>query len=148
MSGVSENLDEWIVKAQADRLDQRHLCAKRKHWYDLSHEVKTPAVILSALARDDFHILENGSGLAITNNLFGLYWKPAVDDKTKARIVTWLRSPHGQAALRAGASVEANGLHRLSPKGVAATRLPNLLLDVSDLPLGSVEVAASGKKAE
>lgn len=148
VAGAAEQLDEWIEKAEMDGLDRRHLCAKRKRWYDLSHEVKSPDVILSALARDDFHLLENDSGLAITNNLFGMYWKPFVGDEQKFRIVEWLRSSHGQAELRAGASVEANGLHRLSPKGAGATRLPDLRTANAGIPLGSVEVVASGKGAE
>ena len=85
-------------------------------------------MIISALARDVFHVLENPTGLAITNNLFGLYWTADATTAERTTLLDWLRSTEGQATLRSSASVEANGLHRLSPKtiGELAVNLPTL----------------------
>jgi hypothetical protein len=146
--GTNPEVDALIDIAETRGLHLRHLCGRRKRWYDLSTEVKTPDVILAALARDDFHVLHNEEGLAITNNLFGLYWKPEVDEDTKAWVVHWLRSARGQTALREGSSVEANGLHRLSPRAVASIRIPSNQPAESVPKLGLVRMVANRKDTE
>jgi len=144
--GSNVNVDAWICAAEVEGINELHLCKKRTAWFDLSAEVKTPDVILSALARDAFHVLPNADGLAITNNLFGLYWKDGVDQAAKDRVVNWLRSSRGQAALRASASVEANGLHRLSPKTIGHLVVSDPDQAPAVAELGPTELAAAGRR--
>lgn len=145
--GTSKSVEVWIDAAEAEGVNTRHLCAKRNTWFDLSAELKTPDVIVSALARDTFHILTNTSGLAITNNLFGLYWKPDVDGAAREQVTNWLRSDAGQAALRASSSVEANGLYRLSPKAVARIALAVPHSTVGGANLGLTGLVATGGRS-
>lgn len=116
--GAVGRVDEWIAEAEAEELHERHLCSTRARWFDLSSELKTPDVIVSALARETFHVLENSDNLAILNNLFGLYWNPETTMEAKNTVLSWLRSREGQSVLRSSSSLEANGLHRLSPKAM------------------------------
>lgn len=146
--GANDNVDAWIATAELAGTNELHLCAKRKSWFDLSAELKTPDVVVSALARDFFHVLPNTDGLSITNNLFGLYWKPDVNEATKERLVGWLRSDSGQAALRASSSVEANGLHRLSPRAVVGIELSDFSLNVGSPEVGLAGIIAIGTVRE
>jgi methylase of polypeptide subunit release factors len=122
--GIDPHVDAWIALGKASGVDQGHLCSQRSDWFDLSSEVKVPDVILSALAKDSFHVMPNTDGLSIANNLFGLYWKADTDQATQEQIINWLRSAAGQRALRSSASVEANGLRRLSPKALGILEIP------------------------
>jgi len=142
--GIHPSVDAWINAAEARGLHERHLCAKRRSWFDLSAEVKAPDAIVSALARETFHVLGNPDALAITNNLFGLYWKKGVDEVTKGHVMNWLRSSPGQAALRASSSVEANGLHRLSPKAIGSIPMGVPSRGVTGLDLGVSKLVATG----
>ena len=114
--GTVESVEAWIAAGERGGLHELYLCSQRKTWFDLSAELKTPDVIISALARETFHVLDNPGRLAITNNLLGLYWSADVVQETKDQLLGWLRSAEGQAMLRSSSSVEANGLYRLSPK--------------------------------
>jgi hypothetical protein len=118
--GTDASTDTWISIGEREGLQKLHLCSKRRSWFDLSAEVKTPEVIISALAREEFHVFENPNRLAIMNNLFGLHWVTDLASEDTARVLEWLRGRDGQAALRSSASVEANGLYRLSPRAVGA----------------------------
>ncbi|WP_419707716.1 Eco57I restriction-modification methylase domain-containing protein [Promicromonospora sp. NFX87] len=138
----------WIDEAETAGIHEQHLCAKRARWYDLSAEVKIPEVIISALARDVFHVFPNTEKLAITNNLFGLYWAATVDGATKAALVDWLRSDQGQAALKASSSVEANGLHRLSPKAIAEIEISCLEPVAVGSDRGFAGTLAIGKRSK
>lgn len=142
--GTDESVDAWIKAGEERGLHELHLCSKRSRWFDLSAELKSPDVIISALARDFFHVLENESGLAITNNLFGMYWVPNVEPDARGALLDWLRSSEGQAALRSSASVEANGLHRLSPRTVGTLTVGIPSLSPSGTGLRLTAVAASG----
>lgn len=145
--GTEVSVDAWIDDAEEREFDRLHLCSKRSRWYDLSAEIKTPDVILSALAREAFHVLRNDTELAITNNLFGLYWEPGLDQETTHGIVRWLRSGPGQAALRASSSVEANGLHRLSPRAIGAIEVPSEDLTAEGSVLGFTKLSANGRES-
>lgn len=146
--GTDENVDAWIGAGERNGLHELHLCSKRTRWFDLSAELKTPDVILSALARDVFHVLENVDGLAITNNLFGLYWSPETTAEERGSLLDWLRSSEGQATLRSSASVEANGLHRLSPKTVGALTVSPPGSLAAPARLGLTGLVASGGRSQ
>ena len=126
--GSAPGVDNWLTNAEAHGADQAYLCQKRAAWYDLSSELRTPDVILTSLARGVFHVATNDGGFVITNNLFGGYWVHCTDQDIRQRILEWLRSDEGQKALGASASMEGNGLRRLSPRAVAELRLPPRLL--------------------
>ena len=146
--GADVSVDAWIDAAEVESLHDLHLCSKRARWFDLSAELKTPDVIISALARDTFHVLQNPDGLAITNNLFGLYWTSGADEATKGRVIGWLRSSEGQAAMRASASVEANGLHRLSPSAIGTITVGAPNPTPTDADLGLAGLVTSGGRSK
>lgn len=132
--GEDEVVDSLIRAAEEAGYNSWHLCAQRSRWFDLSSEVRTPDVILSALTRETFHVVENDDRLAILNNLFGMYWLPDCVEEKRRSLLRWLRSRSGQRALRASASVEAHGLYRLSPTAVEAIvldRITDAEVDVS-----------------
>lgn len=144
--GADESIEAWIGAGESKGLHELHLCSKRARWFDLTAELKIPDVIISALARDVFHVLENPTGLAITNNLFGLYWTLGATTEERIGLLDWLRSTEGQTTLRSSASVEANGLHRLSPKtiGALAVSLPSQLTPPAHVGLTGL-VASGGR---
>lgn len=122
--GDDPHVEAALTRAEAVNVHLGHLCAKRRHWFDLSSEVQRPDVAISALSKARFHLYVNESECGITNNLFGLTWRDGVEQRTKMAIVSWLRSAAGQAALVESSSVEAAGLRRLSPRALGAVRVP------------------------
>lgn len=118
------SLRELIHEAERQKLHERFLCQRRKHWFDLSSEVRRPEVVFSALGKNAFQFYSNDQKAAYTNNLFGITWKPDVDENARREILAWLNSTEGQGRLRLGAAQEANGLRRLSPRRVEDLELP------------------------
>lgn len=124
IKGANKKIDAAIMQAEKVGTDKGYLCSARKTWFDVSAEIQQPDVIISALGRKRFHIYDNVEKFAITNNLFGLYWHENVSSSQKATVIEWLQSSGGQMSLANGASVEANGLLRLSPRAVGHMRVP------------------------
>lgn len=122
--GDDHVIDALVADGENRGVDQAHLCAQRRRWFDLTAEIKRPDVILTSLGRETFHFHDNLEGLAITNNLFGLRWRDGVDDTQKKHALNWLRSEDGQQALIRSSATEANGLHRLSPRAIEDLRFP------------------------
>jgi tRNA1(Val) A37 N6-methylase TrmN6 len=110
---------------------QRHLCKVRAgEWYDLNHDLFVPDVIITAMTRGGFRVVENGIQAAITNNLYGWEWKPGITTKKQqAAVLAWLRSGDGQAALLAVARSQGNGLNKVEPAALAGLRLPAASLE-------------------
>lgn len=117
-------IDELIAGAVRDGISERHLCASRDRWFDLSGEVWVPDVVLSSLGRDSYHVHVNRDRRSITNNLFGWTWKESVVLEEREAILEWLTSQEGQQSLALSATPEANGLHRLSPRALMKIQYP------------------------
>lgn len=121
--GENKNVDLLIAMGERDGVDRGYLCSSRPKWYDLSKEFRRPDVIISTFARERFHVMVNVDKLAISNNLFGLYWKEGICESLKESILCWLRSCDGQDALRRCSSEEGCGLLRLSPRRVGLIKI-------------------------
>ena len=114
--GTDRKVDLLLDDGELRGLNERYLCSSRSIWFDLQSELRIPDVIVSSFARERFHIAENRNRMAISNNLFGLYWRSEVDKSDKAYVLNWMRSDAGQQALRRSSSPEGQGLFRLSPR--------------------------------
>ena len=114
--GTDRKVDMLLDDGELEGVNQRYLCSSRSMWFDLHAELRVPDVILSSFARERFHIVENRSRMAISNNLFGLYWRSDADESDKEYVLKWLRSDVGQQVLRRCSSPEGHGLFRLSPR--------------------------------
>lgn len=116
----------YLAHGQEQGFDQRHLCQVRAgEWYDLNHDLFVPDVIITAMTRGGFRVVENEIKAAITNNLYGWQWKPGVTTKMqRTAVLAWLRSADGQAAVLALARSQGDGLNKVEPKALASLRLP------------------------
>jgi hypothetical protein len=116
----------YLAHGQEHKFDQRHLCQVRAgEWYDLNHDLFVPDVIITAMTRGVFRVVENEIKAAITNNLYGWEWKPGVTTKKQqAAVLAWLRSASGQAAVLALARSQGNGLNKVEPTALASLELP------------------------
>ncbi|MDF1489997.1 Eco57I restriction-modification methylase domain-containing protein [Tessaracoccus caeni] len=122
--GDDATIDELVADAERAGINERHLCASRERWFDLSAEVWIPDVVLSSFGRDSYHVHVNNAGHSITNNLFGWTWKDSVALDERQAILEWLTSEEGQRSLALSATREANGLHRLSPRALMHVQYP------------------------
>lgn len=108
--------------------DQRHLCKVRVGpWFDVTHDLVVPDVVITAMSRDRFRIVENAAGAAITNNLYGWKWRRGVSSRTKTKLLAWLRGPDGQAAVKALCRSQGDGLAKVEPASLASLPLPAAL---------------------
>ncbi len=116
----------YLAYGKKRKFDQRHLCQVRVgDWYDLNHDLFVPDVIITAMTRGGFRVVENEIEAAITNNLYGWQWKPGITTKKQqAAVLAWLRSPQGQAAVLALARSQGNGLNKVEPTALASLELP------------------------
>lgn len=116
----------YLAHGQEQRYDQRHLCQVRAgEWYDLNHDLFVPDVIITAMTRGGFRVVENDIHAAITNNLYGWTWKPGITTKKQqAAVLAWLRGGDGQSALLAVARSQGNGLNKVEPTALACLELP------------------------
>lgn len=105
--------------------DQRHLCKVRSGpWFDVTHDLVVPDVVITAMSRDRFRIVENAAGAAITNNLYGWKWRRGVSSRTRATVLDWLRGPDGQAEVKALCRSQGGGLAKIEPASLARLLLP------------------------
>lgn len=100
------------------------LCSERRDWFNLRGEVKTPDVIVGPSTKDVFRFVENLAGSPITNNLYGLIWRPEVGSETRRAILTWLRSAEGQSVIASAARSQGAGLLKIEPRALSGLRLP------------------------
>lgn len=114
--GTDHKVDMLLHDGELRALNERYLCSSRSSWFDLQAELRIPDVIVSSFARDRFHVVENRNRMAISNNLFGLYWCADVVESDRSLVLEWMRSDAGQQALRRCSSPEGRGLYRLSPR--------------------------------
>jgi hypothetical protein len=96
----------------------------------LNHDLFVPDVIITAMSRGGFRVVENDIEAAITNNLYGWMWKPGVTTKRqRAAVLAWLRGEDGQAAVLAVARRQGNGLSKVEPTALAGLELPAALFE-------------------
>ncbi|GAA4292978.1 hypothetical protein GCM10023161_40830 [Mycobacterium paraffinicum] len=118
-------VDSYLSRGEAAGFDSRFLCAQRKSaWYDLSHDLVVPDVIIGPMTRGAVRVVENLAGCAIANNLYGWRWHEEVPPSVRRRILRWLRSDSGQGALLRLARQQGDGLIKLEPRALATLPIP------------------------
>jgi hypothetical protein len=123
---ADEALDAYITLGEKARLDERLLCSSRgkEEWFDLHHDLSRPDVVIGAMTKGNFKIVENLCGAAITNNLYGWTWSAGLADDARQRVIAWLRGPAGQARLRAAAQQQGDRLLKIEPRALKELRVP------------------------
>jgi hypothetical protein len=120
----SASLRAYLETGESHGVDKGHLCAKRTPWHDLALDLSRPDVIIGSMTRASFRILENRMKAVITNNLYGWTWNADVGADERARVLIWLRSSDGQAALRHAARNQGDGLLKLEPRALREIAIP------------------------
>jgi predicted RNA methylase len=119
-------VDQYLKIGEATGIAARYLCRERKSaWYDLTHDLFTPDVIISPMTRGRVSFVENQVGAVITNNLYGWRWLPAVASVTRTAIIDWLRSDTGQTTVLAAARQQGAGLRKIEPSDLAKIVIPS-----------------------
>jgi hypothetical protein len=127
-----EDVTAYVEHGESQEYADRYLCAYRRVWFDLSTETVVPDVIVGPSSKTTFRFVVNDAAAHITNNLYGLSWKPQVSSATRAAVLVWLRSPQGQSAIRARARSHGDQLSKIEPRALNALPIPRKL--VRDLP--------------
>ncbi|MER7558827.1 hypothetical protein ABTZ46_17915 [Nocardioides sp. NPDC126508] len=122
----------YVDHGQAEGYPDRYLCSYRREWFDLSTEVVVPDVIVGPSSKTEFRFVVNEAAAYITNNLYGLSWKTEVPPATRTAVLSWLRGPQGQAAIRARARSHGDRLSKIEPRALNALPIPATL--VRDIP--------------
>ena len=128
------NVAAYLQLGVENSIDQRYLCADRETWYDVSHDLVVPDVIITAMSRGQLRIVTNSARAAITNNLYGWSWREGVSEATRTAVLTWLRSDDGQAALVAQSRQQGDGLVKLEPRALKNLRIPASVAQVATQP--------------
>lgn len=118
-------VDQYLKSGELTKIPERHLCQKRKDaWYDLTHDLFIPDVIMTPMTRGQVRYVENTVGAAILNNLYGWRWHPDVPLNSRRSLLHWLRSETGQAAVLSAARSQGEGLRKIEPNALANIRIP------------------------
>lgn len=115
---------KYISLGEESGVDKGVLCAERSVWYDLSHEVHIADVIVGPSTKGEFRFVENLAGAPITNNLYGMSWRPDVGTETQTALLDWLRSPAGQREIARVARSQGSGLLKVEPRALSQLQLP------------------------
>lgn len=108
----------------------RYLCRVRAGpWFDVTHDLVVPDVVITAMSRGSFRVVENRIGAAITNNLYGWRWHADVTKSTQAKVIAWLRGSDGQAAVLALCRSRGDGLAKVEPLALAGLELPRSVFE-------------------
>jgi predicted RNA methylase len=126
-------LDQFISAAETDgTYPKRELCKRRKHWFDLCHDVFVPDLVIGPMSRrtnDEeeayFRVVRNAAGAAITNNLYGIKWLAQTSLADREKTTLWLRSKVGQQAIREVSRQQASGLIKLEPGDLKHLQIPS-----------------------
>lgn len=123
-------VDRYLKAAEEAGINMRYLCrTRRPEWYDLTHDLVIPDIIVGAMTRGRFRFVENTAKAVITNNLYGWCWHAEVSTASRAAIINWLLSEAGQRTVLAAARSQGDGLHKLEPSALA-----NVLIPASIIP--------------
>jgi adenine-specific DNA-methyltransferase len=128
----NSTLRDYVKTGTEHKYDQRHLCSKRETWYDLTSEVFVPDVIVGAMTRGTFRLVQNDVGATITNNLYGIRWRPSTTDETRSRTLDWLRSESGQNALSRAARRQGDKLLKIEPGALRKIVVPDATIEGTD----------------
>lgn len=127
-----------LAAGRAEGVPDRYLCRQREPWYRLEH-MDVPDVVLSPLiTAQGLRAASNEVGAIPSNSLYGLFLQEGVDEATGQRVVEWLLSDGGVAALRGHGRQFAGGSIKLEPRELRTLPVP------LDVVMASVEAAPAG----
>jgi len=116
-----------VRKGRSLHVHDTYLCKQRQPWWRIA--IPDPAsYFMSYMGRGQPTIKANARGLLNLNNIHGLYLREGVQRKIGERVVAWLRSRSGIAAMMRCARRYEGGLWKLEPGDVQRLRLPKHLL--------------------
>ncbi|HEY3544538.1 MAG TPA: hypothetical protein VGK17_00435 [Propionicimonas sp.] len=126
-------LHAYVTRGEETGLDERLLCSSRgkSNWFDLHHDLVCPDVVIGAMTKGHFKVVENLCRAAITNNLYGWTWNEDLDDDARKRVLSWLRAPAGQTRLGAAAQHQGDRLLKIEPRALKELRVPASLVQES-----------------
>lgn len=127
-------LQTYLAQGLEQRLNERVLCSDRRDWFDLSDEAIPPDVIVGPSTKSAFRFVVNTAGAQITNNLYGLVWKPLVPVEQRREILSWLRSSPGQESIAEAARTQGGGLLKIEPRALKGLRLPQRFTPAGVIP--------------
>ena len=116
-----------VRKGRSLHVDETYLCKQREPWWRISIPVP-PTYFMSYMGRGEPTVKANERGLLNLNNIHGLYLRDGLPRRVAERVVAWLRSRSGIAALMTCARRYEGGLWKLEPGDVERLELPKNLL--------------------
>jgi hypothetical protein len=118
-------VDRYLTSGELASIPTRYLCRVRKSdWYELTHDLFIPDVIMSPMTRGQVRFVENAAGAAIINNLYGWRWHPEVSLASREEVLRWLRSEAGQSNILFAARRQGEGLRKIEPNALANMVVP------------------------
>lgn len=118
-----------LARGREQGLHERYLCRQRTPWYRLE-EMDVPDALLSPLiTAQGLRIVTNEVGAMPSNSLYGLFLREGVDAEAGARVIAWLRSDGGVAALRDRGRQFAGGSIKLEPRELRALPIPEQIVE-------------------
>ena len=123
-AGRLQAVRKYVDYGENEKFHKRYLCHKRPVWHDLTPQVFVPDLLIGQSTKKVFRILENQAQATLVNNLYGMRWKPGVDESTRADLLDWLRHEDGQVAITAQARTQGAQLKKIEPKALLGVRIP------------------------
>jgi adenine-specific DNA-methyltransferase len=118
-------IDRYLKAGEDAGIPARYLCRHRTgEWYDLTHDLFVPDIIVSPMTRGRVRFVENTIGAVITNNLYGWRWLSEVPTTIRTAIVEWLLSEVGQEVVLTAARRQGEGLRKIEPNALANLVIP------------------------
>lgn len=118
-------IEQYLTAGERAGIPAAHLCkVRRGDWYDLTHDLTVPDVIVGPMTRGRIRFVENRVRAVIINNLYGWRWRQEVPPTVRTAILAWLRSESGQASVIASARQQGAGLHKIEPTALANVIVP------------------------
>lgn len=120
-----------LARGREQGLHERYLCRQRTPWYRLE-EMDVPDALLSPLiTAQGLRIVTNEVGAMPSNSLYGLFLCEGVDAEVGARVIAWLRSDGGVAALRDHGRQFAGGSIKVEPRELRMLPIPEQIIESS-----------------
>jgi hypothetical protein len=116
---------DWMNIARSAGVPSRYLPSHRPSWY-IVESIPPPQAILAPMGQKRMRVVLNSACAVPTNTLYAIYIPSG--DELAPRLVRWLNSSSGQAALFANARAYGSGLYKLEPRDVLKVQVPARLV--------------------
>lgn len=109
-------------------VSERYLCSHRTPWWRVDLPFP-PDYFLSYMGRGKARIIPNRGRVLNLNNIHGLYIQPGISSAIARRVVVWLSTSEGVAALSRCVRHYYDGMWKLEPKDAERIPLGEKLLE-------------------